>query len=62
VDDRRTAAAASGLPAEQIAVVAQQARLERIHRDVGPLPRRATGVLIDELVRAGLRATPEART
>jgi hypothetical protein len=42
--------------------VAQQARLERIHRDVGPLPRRATGVLIDELVRAGLRATPEART
>lgn len=62
VDDRRTAAAASGLPAERIAVVAQLGRLERVHRDVGPLPRRATGLLLDDLVRAGLRATPEVRT
>ena len=56
--ERRGAAAALGLPADRITVVPRLARLERVHRDVAPLPRRATGILVDALARADGLARP----
>ncbi len=54
VDDHRSTAAAVDLPAERVRLRPVVGRLERIHRDVAPLPRRVAGGLVDELARAGV--------